>query len=49
MTHILSNLPEAYKNIIENLEEKLDDGRNTLTIDIIHYKLSEKYDQMNVQ
>ena len=42
MTHILYNLPEEYKNIIENLEDELDDDNDMLTIEIIWYKLSAK-------
>ena len=49
MTHILSNLTKLYKNIIENIEDKLDDDGNPLTTKMIHDKLSSKYDQMNVQ
>ena len=40
MTHILSNLPELYKNIVENLEDKLDDDIYMLTIKIFQAKLS---------
>ena len=40
MTHILSNLPELYKNILENLEDKLDDDIYMLTIKIFQAKLS---------
>ena len=35
MTQLLSNLPEEYKNIIENLEYKLDNDINLLAIKII--------------
>ena len=49
MTHILSNLTKSYKNIIENIEDKLDDDGNPLTTKMIHDKISAKYDQMNVQ
>ena len=47
MTHILSNLPEAYQNIKEALEYKLYNDENTLTNEKIRDKLLVKYDQMN--
>ena len=49
MTHILSNLPEYYDNIVENLEYRLDDDIHMLAIKIIWYKLSAKYDRMNAR
>ena len=49
MTHILSNLPEEYENIFENLEKELDYYIDMLTIKIIWDKLSAKYDSMNVE
>ena len=49
MTHILSNLPEAYHNIVETLEENLDDDNDTITIERILDKISVKYHQMDVQ
>ena len=49
MTHILSNLPESYKNILEILEDDLDYDNNPQTIDRIHDKLLVRYDQMNEQ
>ena len=48
MTHILSNIPEDYENIFQNLEYKLDYGIDMLTIERIWDKLSDKYDRMNV-
>ena len=39
MTHILSNLPKEYENIVENLEDELDDNIDMLTIKIIQDKL----------
>ena len=47
MTHILSSLPEEYEIVVENLEEKLDDDIDTLTIEIIWITISTKYDIMN--
>ena len=47
MTHVLSSLPELYKNIVGNLENKLDDDIDTLTIKRVWYKLSAKYDRNN--
>ena len=35
MTYIMSNLPEEYVNIIENLKEKLDEDINIFNIKII--------------
>ena len=49
MTHILSNLPEEYQNIVEILEYGLDDDSNTLNIKRIRDKLSVKFDRMNEQ
>ena len=49
MTHILSNLPEKYENIIENIDDGLDDGIDTLTIDRIRDNSLAKYDQMTAQ
>ena len=49
MTHILSNLPEEYQNIVETIEYKLDYEENPLAIDRIHDKLSVKYYRMNEQ
>ena len=49
MTHILSNLPEEYQNIVEILEEKLYDKYEPLTIERICDKLSDFFDQMNEQ
>ena len=40
MTHILSKIPELYKNIVENIENKLDDDIDMLTIKRVWYKLS---------
>ena len=49
MTHILSNLPEEYDSIVENLEEKVDDDIDMLTIKKIQEKISVKYDRMNAR
>lgn len=49
MTHILSNLPEVYQNIVEILEDYLDDEDAPQTIKRIRDKLSEKYDWTNKQ
>ena len=49
MTHILSNLTEAYKNIVKSLEEKSEFNIYMLTIKIFQDKLSAKYDNMNVR
>ena len=49
MTHILTNLPEEYKNIFENLEEKLDDKNNMFTVERIRDNLSAKYNRMNAR
>ena len=39
MAHILSNLPEEYENIVENVEDSLDDDIDLLTIKIILDKI----------
>ena len=49
MTHIISNLPEGYENIVENLEEELYDDIGMLTNKIFWDKLSYKYNRMNAQ
>ena len=49
MTHIHSDLPKEYENIVENLEYKLDDGIYPLTIDRNWGKLSAKYYRMNAR
>ena len=49
MTYIISNFPEAYDNIVENIEEEMDDDNDPLTIKSICDKLLEKYDQTDVQ
>ena len=49
MTHIMSNLPEEYKNMVENLEDELDDEIDMFAIEIIRDKLWAKYYIMNAQ
>ena len=49
MTHILSNKPEYYDNIVENTEDKLDVQIDTLIIERIREKLLAKYDRMTAQ
>ena len=49
MTHLLSILLEEYWNIVKNLEDKLDDDIDSLTINRIRDKLSEKYYRMSEQ
>ena len=48
MTHLLSNLPEAYKNIVEKIEYELDYNVYTLTIKSIPDKISVKHNKINV-
>ena len=43
MTPIQSSLPEANKNIVENLEDELDDDSNPLTTKRTREKLWKKY------
>ena len=47
MTHVLSNLTEEYKNVVETFEKKMDDDINILTMERIRDKLSARYDRMN--
>ena len=47
MTRILSNLPEEYKNIIENPKDELEEDIDTLTIERIQDKISAKYNRIN--
>ena len=49
MTHLLSILLEEYWNIVKNLEDKLDDDIDSLTINRIRDKLSERYYRMSEQ
>ena len=49
ITHILSNLREEYKNIIENFEDRLDCDIYMLTIERIWDKLSDMYNRMSTQ
>ena len=46
MTYILSNLPEEYEKIIENLEDELDDDIDMFTIKNIWDKLSANYNRV---
>ena len=48
MTHILSNLPEEYNKIIENIEDGLDYDIDPLAIKRICDKISERFYQMTV-
>ena len=43
MTHLMSNLLETYRNIVENIEDKLDDEGDPLTSERINEELAEKY------
>ena len=43
MTHILSNLTEEYKNIVEELEYKIDGEIETFTIKSIKDDTAENY------
>ena len=44
MTHILLNLPEEYQTIVENIEDKLYDKDNPLTIESIRDKILVNFD-----
>ena len=46
-THILSNLPEEYKAIVEVLEDELYEKYHPLTFESICDKILVKFDQMN--
>ena len=48
MTHILSNLTEAYYNIVKILKEELDDKIYPLTSKSVYDKILEKLDQTNL-
>ena len=48
MTRILSNLPEEYEKIVENLEEELGEDINPLTTKNICDKFLGKYYQITV-
>ena len=48
MNEILSNLPEKYKNIVQNLEDKLYDNIYMLT-EKGPDNISANYDRMNTQ
>ena len=49
MAQILSNLPEEYKDIVENLEDRLNDNIDMLTIKIFWDNLSANYNRMNAR
>ena len=46
MMHIMNNLPSAYDDLIENLEDRLDSTFALLTISVITNKFSEKYEKI---
>ena len=40
MAYVLSNVPESYKNIVENLEDELDQKYYSITIQRINDNLA---------
>jgi len=46
MEHILNNLPKEYESVVNNLENKLDDRTNPLTIQNIQEALNLKFERM---
>ena len=49
ITHILFYLNEVCQTIAENIEDKLDNDNNPITIDINRGNILMKYDRMNKQ
>ena len=49
MIHIMNNLPPAYDNLIDSLEDKLGAKNDPLTLEILREKLSEKYEKIKMR
>ena len=49
MIHIMNNLPSAYDNLIDSLEDKLGASTNPLTLESLREKLSEKYEKIKMR
>ena len=49
MMHILNNVPGAYDNLVDALEDRLDSSTDPLTIENLREKLSEKYEKMKAR
>ena len=46
MMHVLNNLPSAYDNLVDGLEDKLGAKNDPLTLEGLREKLSEKYEKI---
>ena len=49
MIHIMNNLPSAYDNLIDSLEDKLGAINDPLTLETLREKLSEKYEKIKMR
>ena len=49
MMHVLNNMPSAYDNLIDTLEDRLDSATDPLTIENLREKLSEKYEKIKAK
>ena len=49
MMHVLNNMPSAYENLIDTLEDRLDSATDPLTIENLREKLSEKYEKIKAK
>ena len=49
MIHIMNNLPSAYDNLIDSLEDKLGASTDALTLESLREKLSEKYEKIKMR
>ena len=49
MMHILNNIPGAYDNLVDVLEDHLDSSTDPLTVENLREKLSEKYEKLKAK
>ena len=49
MMHVLNNLPSAYDNLVDGLEDKLGATNEPLTLEGLREKLSEKYEKIRAR
>ena len=49
MMHIMNNLPSTYDSLIENLENRLHNTMDSLTVSVLRDKLSEKNKKIRIR
>ena len=49
MMHVLNNLPSAYDNLVDTLEDKLGATTDPLNLEALREKLSEKYEKISAR